>query len=75
MSIMLPRVLAPDFCDKYTIEGLLRHWPRAELSLVSAECGSDAADVLTVAGSSDTSRLPCDPPHSEPVRTPYFATQ
>jgi nicotinamidase-related amidase len=27
--------VATDFCDKYTIEGLLRHWPRAELFLVS----------------------------------------
>jgi nicotinamidase/pyrazinamidase len=27
--------VATDFCDKYTIEGLLRHWPRAELVLVS----------------------------------------
>jgi nicotinamidase/pyrazinamidase len=27
--------VATDFCDKYTIEGLLRHWPRAELILVS----------------------------------------
>jgi nicotinamidase/pyrazinamidase len=27
--------VATDFCDKYTIEGLLRHWPRAELFVVS----------------------------------------
>jgi nicotinamidase/pyrazinamidase len=27
--------VATDFCDKYTIEGLLRHWPRAELFLVT----------------------------------------
>lgn len=27
--------VATDFCDKYTIEGLLRHWQRAELFLVS----------------------------------------
>lgn len=27
--------VATDFCNKYTIEGLLRHWPRAELFLVS----------------------------------------
>jgi nicotinamidase/pyrazinamidase len=27
--------VATDFCDKYTIEGLLRHWPRADLFLVS----------------------------------------
>jgi hypothetical protein len=27
--------VATDFCDKYTIEGLLRHWPRAELYLVA----------------------------------------
>jgi nicotinamidase/pyrazinamidase len=27
--------VATDFCDKYTIEGLLRHWPRAELLMVS----------------------------------------
>jgi nicotinamidase/pyrazinamidase len=26
--------VATDFCDKYTIEGLLRHWPRAGLYLV-----------------------------------------
>lgn len=26
--------VATDFCDKYTIEGLIRHWPRAELFLV-----------------------------------------
>ena len=27
--------VATDFCDKYTIEGLLRHWPKAELFLVT----------------------------------------
>jgi nicotinamidase/pyrazinamidase len=27
--------VATDFCDKYTVEGLLRHWPRAELFLVT----------------------------------------
>jgi nicotinamidase/pyrazinamidase len=27
--------VATDFCDKYTIEGLLRHWSRAELLVVS----------------------------------------
>ncbi len=27
--------VATDFCDKYTIEGLLRHWQRAELFLVT----------------------------------------
>jgi nicotinamidase/pyrazinamidase len=27
--------VATDFCDKYTIEGLLRQWPRAELFVVS----------------------------------------
>lgn len=27
--------VATDFCDKYTVQGLLRHWPRAELFLVS----------------------------------------
>jgi nicotinamidase/pyrazinamidase len=27
--------VATDFCDKYTIEGLLRHWPHAELFVVS----------------------------------------
>ena len=27
--------VATDFCDKYTVEGLLRHWPRAELFLVA----------------------------------------
>jgi nicotinamidase/pyrazinamidase len=27
--------VATDFCDKYTVEGLLLHWPRAELFLVT----------------------------------------
>ena len=27
--------VATDFCDKYTVEGLLRHWPKAELFLVT----------------------------------------
>jgi nicotinamidase/pyrazinamidase len=27
--------VATDFCDKYTVEGLLRHWPSAELLLVT----------------------------------------
>jgi nicotinamidase/pyrazinamidase len=27
--------VATDFCDKYTIEGLLRHWPHAELFVVN----------------------------------------
>lgn len=27
--------VATDFCDKYTVEGLLQHWPRAELFLVT----------------------------------------
>ena len=27
--------VATDFCDKYTVEGLLRDWPRAELFLVT----------------------------------------
>ena len=27
--------VATDFCDKYTVEGLLLHWPRAELLLVT----------------------------------------
>jgi nicotinamidase/pyrazinamidase len=27
--------VATDFCDKYTIEGLLRHWPQAVLFVVS----------------------------------------
>ena len=27
--------VATDFCDKYTVEGLLRDWPRAELFVVS----------------------------------------
>jgi nicotinamidase/pyrazinamidase len=27
--------VATDFCDKYTVEGLLRHWPQADLFLVT----------------------------------------
>lgn len=27
--------VATDFCDKYTIEGLLQHWPKGELFLVT----------------------------------------
>ena len=27
--------VATDFCDKYTVEGLLRHWPKAKLFLVT----------------------------------------
>jgi nicotinamidase/pyrazinamidase len=27
--------VATDFCDKFTVEGLLRHWPRAELFVVA----------------------------------------
>ena len=27
--------VATDFCDKYTVEGLMRHWPRGELFLVA----------------------------------------
>jgi nicotinamidase/pyrazinamidase len=27
--------VATDFCDRYTVEGLLRHWPRAVLYLVT----------------------------------------
>jgi len=27
--------VATDYCDKYTVEGLLRHWPQADLFLVT----------------------------------------
>jgi hypothetical protein len=78
--------VATDFGDKYTIEGLLRHWQRAELFLVSdairayfgaiAECSSWMRRRCSrVVGSNAISRLPCDLPHSKPVRTPYLASQ
>ncbi len=43
---------ATDFCDKYTVEGLLRDWPRAELFLVT-----DAVRAIDAESASDWWRV------------------